>query len=83
MQYPIDLGCWRIESSVPLVICGNLSLDCAGTVECKTKQRLYRSSVEIVALVNSQGLRICYLGSSLSTTSKKENPIRPLGSPFW
>ena len=65
------------------MICRNPSLLWAGTVECNRKQSLYRSSKEMIAFVNSYRLRIWYLGSSWSTTSRKGNPIRPFGKVIW
>ena len=83
IQCSMECGCCNSESSEPWIICRQSSGDCAGIVECKRKQSFYLSSVVIMALVNSKGFLIWYFGSSLSATSRDENPIPPLRNVIW
>ena len=72
-----------IEISVPKTIWRKSSLDWAGIVECKGKQSFFRSLVAMMALVNSQRLRIWYLGYSRSNTLREWKPVFNLGSVLW
>ena len=58
--------------------CRLSSIEWAETFDCKRKQSLYGSSVEIRALVNSLALRIWNSSSSWLTTSKERFQSVPL-----